>query len=257
MEKVEAQEVTSIGERKNEPHEDRIVLLSDGVFAIAMTLLVLDIRLPEGLPLPHAGSLSDQVSSALLELVVPKFISYAISFVVIAGYWLSHRRMIGYLKRMDGTFIRLNLLFLFCVATLPIPTAFVGPYGNVVSIVFLYTFNLAACGLVVTGMWWHALWKHKLVSTDMDAIEIRRLLFSVAIGPIVFLGSLVFLWFPAIIAPGNIYYTWLSFPIISFLLRYFFVGKKPQKVKEQEEVDDVQKDEAIVASVPDAKLDKV
>ena len=244
MENAKVPETTDTDEKSRKPQEDRIVMLSDGVFAIAMTLLVLDIKLPEVLP-PHTTP-----GDVLIDLK-SKFISYIISFFVIAAYWLTHRRIIGYLKRIDNPFITLNLVFLFFVTALPIPTGFVGQYGNAPEIVIIYTLNLAACGLVLAAMWEYALWNHKLVSSDLEPKEIRRILISVFTGPALFLLSLTLL--PFLKDSSSIYYTWLSFPVIAFMLRRFLLGKKPQKAKEQEEHNAQQEDKAAVTPVLDTK----
>jgi uncharacterized membrane protein len=243
MEKAAVPATVDTEEKSKKPHEDRIVMLSDGVFAIAMTLLILDIKLPE--------SLSDAAVGDALGGLVPKFTSYIISFFVIAAYWLTHRRIIGYLKHIDNSFITLNLLFLFFVTALPIPTGFVGQHGNAWQVVIIYTLNLAACGLVLAAMWGYALWNHKLVDSDLAPKEIRRILIGVFTGPVLFLLSLMILLFPT--DPSNIYYTWLSFPVIAFILRRFLRGKKPQKAKEQENHNAGQKDEVVGTPVLDTK----
>src|SRR5689334_18637065 len=108
MEKAKAPETVNTDEKSKKPHEDRIVMLSDGVFAIAMTLLALDIRLPEGLSYLNGVHLNgvqlDEVVAGALGDLVPKFIGYIISFFVIAIYWLSHRRITGYLTHIDRAF---------------------------------------------------------------------------------------------------------------------------------------------------------
>ncbi len=144
------------------PREDRIVVLSDGVFAIAMTLLILDIRLPAGLP--HANF------QDALGLLIPNFISYVISFIMIGTYWSVHRRIIHYLKHIDTSFIRLNLLFLFFITALPIPTtfAFQQLYADPLKLsTIIYTLALAMCGLSLAAMWMNATWKHRLVDPNL------------------------------------------------------------------------------------------
>src|SRR5437899_8182022 len=79
---------------------DRLIMLCDGIFAIAMTLLVLDIKLPEGL---QARALHDELGNLLT-----KSIYYLITFITVAGYWVSHRQLMTYIKRQDGPFTTLT-----------------------------------------------------------------------------------------------------------------------------------------------------
>src|ERR1700730_1504586 len=86
------------------PGFDRLIMLCDGIFAIAMTLLVLDIKLPEGLTSQTFG---DAWNSLLV-----KSIFYVITFVIVANYWKEHRRLMMFVKRQDERFTQLTFLFL-------------------------------------------------------------------------------------------------------------------------------------------------
>ncbi len=194
------------------PREDRIVVLSDGVFAIAMTLLILDIRLPVGLP--HA-----KFQDALV-LLIPNFISYVISFIMIGTYWGVHRRIIHYLKCIDASFIRLNLLFLFFVTALPIPTtfAFQQLYDDPFKLsTIIYTLTLAMSGSTLAALWINATWKHRLVDPNLEQDTINYLLLRLLISPVVFLLSLLILLLP--VSPNYVYFSWWMIFIVSFLLR--------------------------------------
>lgn len=140
-----------------------MVMLSDGVFAIAMTLLILDVRLPSDLQ--HA------TFQDALGLLLPKFISYVISFIMISTYWGVHRRIIHHLKRIDVSFIRLNLLLLFFVTVLPIPTTFAlqQTYADPFKLsTIIYTLSLAMSGFTLAALWMNATWKHRLVDPNLS-----------------------------------------------------------------------------------------
>ena len=92
--------------------------LSDGVFAIVLTLLVLDIRIPEGV-------LVNDLSTALMVLG-PKVLVYLISFVVIGGAWGAHQRMLSQIKRGDGLLVWFNLFSLLFVSLVPASAALLG-----------------------------------------------------------------------------------------------------------------------------------
>ncbi len=196
------------------PREDRIVMLSDGVFAIAMTLLILDIRLPEGLP--HA------TFQDALELLLPKCISYVISFIMISTYWGVHRRIIHYLKRIDASFIRLNLLLLFFVTALPIPTTFAlqQHYEDPFKLsTIIYTLSLALSGLTLAALWMNATWKHRLVDPNLEQDTINYFLLRSLISPVIFLLSLLILLLP--VNTNYAYFSWWVIYVVFFLLRRF------------------------------------
>jgi uncharacterized membrane protein len=128
----------------------RTVALSDGVFAIALTLLVLTISTPE-LSAGHGGGLGDQLLDRDGE-----FLSYALSFAVIGLMWVRHHRFFRGVARVDGRLTALNLLYLGLVAFVPYPTRILGTYGDQAVAVGLYAATVAAVGLVAGLMRLHA-----------------------------------------------------------------------------------------------------
>jgi uncharacterized membrane protein len=121
----------------------RTLALSDGVFAIAMTLLVVTITLPT---LDNASSTGDMLDA--LGDLSGSFISFFISFAVIARYWAAHQQQFSMLARMDRGFVGLNLVYLAFIALLPFPTDLLGNFfENPISIV-VYATNVA----IISGM---------------------------------------------------------------------------------------------------------
>ncbi|CAL9361902.1 hypothetical protein SUDANB130_00684 [Streptomyces sp. enrichment culture] len=119
---------------------DRLLALSDGVFAIAITLLVLDIHVPQGLD-------SDGFHQALGD-VVPNLGAYAISFAVLAGFWRDHRAIFHRVRLVDADVIGLTVLGLGLTALLPFPTALVSEYGDESTSVVIYSAAVASLGAV-------------------------------------------------------------------------------------------------------------
>lgn len=119
---------------------DRLLALSDGVFAIAITLLVLDIHVPQGLD-------SDGFHQALGD-VVPNLGAYAISFAVLAGFWRDHRAIFHRVRLVDADVIGLTVLGLGLAALLPFPTALVSEYGDESTSVVIYSAAVASLGAV-------------------------------------------------------------------------------------------------------------
>jgi uncharacterized membrane protein len=101
----------------------RVLTFSDGVFAIAMTLLVVGIAVPKlnGLPEDSVHDLANALNDRL-----PDFISFFISFAVIGRYWAAHHEFVGLLARIDTRFIATNLVYLAFIAFLPFPTGLLG-----------------------------------------------------------------------------------------------------------------------------------
>lgn len=118
---------------------DRLILFSDGVFAIAITLLVLELRLPEG---------SEGVVD--FAILAPKLVGFALSFAVIGGYWLIHRSIFGRLIKDNVPVRLLNLLFLASIVFLPFPTSVIAEFPATSSSVGLYALAVASVGLIGT-----------------------------------------------------------------------------------------------------------
>jgi uncharacterized membrane protein len=147
---------------------DRIVFFSDAVFAIAITLLVLDIHVPE---IPER-LVDEQLPGRLLALW-PKYLSYVLSFVVILMYWMAHHITFRAIKRYDRTLIWLNSLFLMCIAFLPFPTSLIGEYGDNQLAVAIYAASVAVARLLLTAVWWYASSGHRLIDESFPASTIR------------------------------------------------------------------------------------
>lgn len=129
---------------------ERLIFFSDAVFAIAITLLALEIRLPAGSDIRSDGELL----AALLG-IWPRYLSYAVSFLVIGVYWMAHHRMFRSIARYDRRLLFLNLLLLLCIAFVPFPTAVLGEYSSSVATIF-YALTMVVTGFASTLLWWHA-----------------------------------------------------------------------------------------------------
>src|SRR5215204_1150393 len=115
-------------ELRKEFQLERMVLFSDAVFAIAITLLVIEIKIPEKAELEE-GISNHSLLLALVHLI-PKFLGFIISFMLIGIYWTVHHRMFGYVTSYTPKLLRLNLLFLFFIALMPFSTGFYSEYAG-------------------------------------------------------------------------------------------------------------------------------
>ncbi|WP_329180684.1 TMEM175 family protein [Streptomyces decoyicus] len=166
----------------------RLLALSDGVFAIAITLLALDITLPAGLdPAGFERALSD---------VMPKVWAYALSLLVIAAFWRGHHQIFRYVREVDGTVIRLGLLGLGLIALMPFPTTLLAEYGDLSQSVAVYSGAVAAMGatqLALTVVLWKRPWLGRaalpgpVARNDVADLAATVLVFAVAI-PLAFVS---------------------------------------------------------------------
>jgi uncharacterized membrane protein len=195
----------------------RLEALSDGVFAVAITLLVLT------LPVPQLASASELVPR--LGALWPKLLSYALSFVIVGIYWVAHHNTFHYIKRSDRTLLWLNILLLMCIVFLPFPTALLGQYPEERVSIIIYAGTLVITGLVLQSLWWYATSGYRLVDRNIDPRLVQRatrrnltapLIYLLAIGISLFSvpASLVlFLLVPLYyIFPGRIDRHWTQRP---------------------------------------------
>jgi uncharacterized membrane protein len=122
---------------------ERVVFFSDAVYAIAITLLVIDIRLPE-----TAAELTTQGLLQGLDELWPRIFAYLLSVAVIGSYWLAHWRRFRVIERADDRLAAINLLLLGSIAFLPFPTALIGEHGDVPLVVAIYALSLSLAGLL-------------------------------------------------------------------------------------------------------------
>jgi uncharacterized membrane protein len=165
----------------------RLETFSDGVFAIAITLLVLEIAVPLGAEEDLLGALAEKW---------PSYLAYLISFLTIGWVWIGHAAITSHLKRADGLFLRLNLLLLLVVAFLPFPTALMAEYFGEreperVASAF-YGVVLLAIAALISVLWRYARRAKEMLrfdATDDELAELRAkstpgivlLLFSTAV----------------------------------------------------------------------------
>jgi uncharacterized membrane protein len=175
----------------------RLEAFSDGVFAIAITLLVLDIAVPAG------------ASAHLLRSVAhlwPSYLAYVVSFSTIGAIWLGHNAITEYLERADAGFVRLNLLLLLVVAFLPFPTKlfadFIGEDQPERVATNIYGISLLVTSFLLLLLWRYAL-HMRLVRPDADDEDIQLLTRRLTPGLVAYLVLIVAgLFVPVVAAVG-------------------------------------------------------
>ena len=171
----------------------RIEAFSDGVFAIAITLLILDVRVPH-----PPGAEAVPLRAALLGLW-PSYLALLLSFVMIGIYWANHHYIFKLFEKTDHGLNLLNLLFLLCISFLPFPTAVLGDYlldkANQTTAAAFYAMGLLLPAASWLLMWLYASWGQRLVSRRLEPGFLRRLTLqyigSVALYALAVLVSLI------------------------------------------------------------------
>ena len=168
---------------------ERFIFFSDAVFAICITLLVIEIKVP-ALAEPTDRALLQYLSSTSL-----KFFGFLLSFYIIGHYWIVHHRIFGYVKKSTGTLLWINLAFLFTVILLPFSSGLFGEYGSHINMdvpYLIYVINMCLTGLANCWLWVYVsnperdLLTHKIPKERIHLGIIRSLII-----PIVFIMSLI------------------------------------------------------------------
>lgn len=168
----------------------RLEAFADAVFAIAITLLVIEIRLP-----PHEEVLRiGGVGPTLLHLW-PSYVGYLISFIVIGIMWANHHNMMKLIDRVDHGFITLTLLLLLCIAFLPFPTAVMAehladpdPHERAVAVAF-YCGCFTLTGIFYFLVWWHAARGRRLIASHVPDEAVRAITRAYAPGSLLYLTA--------------------------------------------------------------------
>ena len=195
----------------------RILALSDGVFAIAATLLIIEIAVP-------ATTADARLSRVLLGLW-PRYLAYLLSFLVIARFWATHRQTFRLIARTDTALVWLNLLLLMFVAFLPFPTAVLGQHIRSPAAAALYAISVSLTATLSAACWWYASGPAALARPHLGGAHVRAMrarglsavaLFAVTI-PV------------AVIAPTAAEILWiLAFPLTWIIFAWFSFDKDHQ-----------------------------
>jgi uncharacterized membrane protein len=155
----------------------RLEAFSDGVFAIAATLLILDVNIP------HTG----EVAHELLQ-IWPSYLAYAISFLTIGIIWVNHHTVMAQIGKVDRTFLFLNVVFLMVVAFSPFPTRVVAQHlrDGSHAAAFAYGLNFTVMALCYSALWFYAAVNRRLIAHDADQRIVSGISRSFAPGWIIY-----------------------------------------------------------------------
>ncbi|HEY4839758.1 MAG TPA: TMEM175 family protein [Candidatus Acidoferrales bacterium] len=156
---------------------NRIESLSDGVFAIVLTLMVFQIRVP-------ADVAPNELWPRLMKQA-PEFYSYAISFILVGIYWVAHHNMYHLVKRSTRPLLWMNLLFLMFVGFVPYSVALVGRYADVQRVMIIYGVHLMIISGLLFLQWWYVTRHKELLVTTLNPQFVRSVDVKILQAPVV------------------------------------------------------------------------
>ena len=208
----------------NEKETNRLEAFSDGVFAVAITLLVLNIKIP-GIDMPTGTLPGDTDLWHTLGNEWPMLAAYITSFATIGIMWLNHHRLFTHIKRINTVLVLLNLLLLLFIVFVPVPTALLAEYverpdQHAAAILYSGTFFLTACCFNL--LWRYASYHDRLLGKDADPRAVAAISRQYLFGPLVYLIAFALAW---VNTTATI--------IVSFVLALFFAipGRPPRSLQ--------------------------
>jgi uncharacterized membrane protein len=165
----------------------RIEAFSDGVFAIVVTLLVLELKVP---PLHDHGNVSE-LGHQLLELL-PKFLSWLISFIIVCKFWLNHHHILGLARHANYSMVWLNSIFLMSQSFVPFPTALMGEYATNPLAVSVFGVVMAVNTLLFMVL--HAYILRHLIKPELAAAQDPQVIRKSFVGVVSYLSGVAAAW---------------------------------------------------------------
>lgn len=182
-------------------NKQRLEAFSDGVYAIVITLLILDIRIPEVDPAV--------LGPALVQLI-PQLLTYVLSFFIVGLYWHAHHHVSVQVKQVNSPFIWLNLVWLLFVSVLPFPTALLGRYALQPIPLTIYGFNLILVNLTGFVITYYLRHHPELCLTPITSAALRAQVPVYVIVNGIYAAAIAAAW----------YVPWLSYTVYILLLVY-------------------------------------
>jgi len=158
---------SAMDERRGSLSTRRIESLSDSIFAVAMTVLILDIHSPLRADLAHASL------SSLLFHLSPKVLSYIISFMVLGIGWSGHHHLFHHVKRSNRYFLWMNIVYLMGIVFIPFSTSLLGEFGDQETAILVFGLNLNFTAVMLYLMWSYAASNHRLIDSNLELTVVR------------------------------------------------------------------------------------
>lgn len=198
-------------------NKTRLENFSDGVFAIAVTLLILNIRIPD------TKHFSNQHLNAMLPTFVPHLITFAFSFLVVGVFWVAHNRIFSFVNILDSTLLWLNILYLMFIAMIPLPAALISENPFLPTAILLYSITLLVIALMHFILLEYILrnkhLKHVALTKDIYKSSQRNAI----VGPLCYILAAI----------GCFINVYISFTFIIGAMAYYIIFSGKSKVEEK------------------------
>ena len=169
----------------------RLEALGDGIFAVAMTILAIELKWPE------LENTSYEAFVHAFQKVLPGLLCYIISFIVLGIMWFGHRMIFEYIGRTNRHFIYLGILFYMMVCLVPLSTRFLAENHLQWGTIFVYGLNLSLCNLTLYGQWVYALHHKNLFERELPYEVKKEAKFLFLISPAVYAVAIILsVWLP-------------------------------------------------------------
>ena len=197
---MDEKETSRFQEQEQEKETGRIEAFSDGVFAVAITLLILNIQVPaKAQVLQQAGNIDIALSKILLDNWTV-YLAFLTSFATIGIMWINHHRLFNHIRSSDDTLLALNLLLLLLVVFVPFSTAlfaeYLTPTSHLPAVIYSATFILLA--ICFNLLWRYASHNNRLLDNKADPQAVQAITRQYRFGPLLYLVAfgLAFLYAP-------------------------------------------------------------
>jgi uncharacterized membrane protein len=167
----------------------RLETFCDGVFAIAITLLVLEIRVPDAERIHEAGGIWPALGG-----LWPSYVGYALSFLVLGIMWVNHHAMFQYIRRADRAFLVLNVLFLMVISFVPFSTGVLAEHlpepENRRGALIFYGASMALCAVMFNAVWHSGIREGRLLGSRVDVAGLETITKRYRLGPLAYLVAI-------------------------------------------------------------------
>ncbi|MGL4669633.1 MAG: TMEM175 family protein [Methanobacteriaceae archaeon] len=189
---------------------DRLTTLIDGIFAIAMTILILNISIPV-----LSGTVSENLIANNLWRISVHYIQFVISFIILAMLWISSHKQFSFVSKIDKTYLWINIFWLLFIVTVPFTTSLNGTYPGFILPNLIFNINMLIIGLIMFSSWIY-LTKKGLIKENTSSLAIKAINIS----------SLLLIFISIIsIGLSFIFPHYSNFPYMIFLFKEFIIKK--------------------------------
>jgi uncharacterized membrane protein len=202
---------------------ERIVFFSDAVFAIVITLLVLEIKVPSHLTIDSSEALHKELAH-----LIPKFLGFVCSFFIVGLMWFEHHRIFRFIEGFSAGLIWRNLIFLLVITFIPFPTGLFSEYPWSITAFLIYTMTFGLAALAKFWLWTYAV-KNSLIRPGTDPSTVTRISRRSLGVPLGCLTCVIL----ALFLPT--YFAFFGFPLIP-LFAYLLDPPKKAKIDTPDEI---------------------